>query len=283
MNIIDVYLDKVGKQLYLTRKAMQDGKLTEEEAKLLTELQENDLPLDKKLAFTIMDIFRSGQTRYISGTNEHAKLARSIERLAKIYAQYDTPSVYNDLKTLAELNEAILSIEEEGNLTPKQILGLIHGIYFEHVRYTIYPTHPLAPRSTIAVLLDDEEFNHERGQIIYSLKEVMEMDQDAWNKKFPNFPADKDGELMKAFVSLLDAESFTDLIKTASELFNPIIILSLAEKSFTPEGIKGLDGVRDELMEYINTKVTCRGFLDYRLTIISLFFTQLRFSLEENN
>ena len=57
-------------------------------------------------------------------------------------------------------------------------------------------------------------------------------------------------------------------------------IKDIANRSFTNFAISLLDGVRENIIDEIDEGVKDNGFIDYRLLLVSMFNTQIRFGLE---
>ena len=76
------------------------------------------------------------------------------------------------------------------------------------------------------------------------------------------------------------SNSQTKLLEFASNIFTSQSIKDIAARSFTNFAIGLLDGVRENIIDEIDKGVKDNGFIDYRLLLVSMFITQVRFALE---
>ena len=266
MNVVDQFLSKVGKQTLLTSKAMMNGFLPKEEAEELERLRAIHFEIDMQaLSFwerhNQAGIFRSKFD--VSGVNRIAspELLNFVNRLIEIEIKYEISSIKSDLSRWSEIIGVLNTAEEEFGVTKEEVNAFMYYFFVVSSRLTIHPTAPLVLRVTIPTFISGFEDIEETRNV----------------EAIKNDSTDPFSEILDSFLTEV---SPTKLIQKAAAIFNSENIIQLAKASGKVENLKGLDAVRDAVIETIDAAVKVYGFIDYRLLLISMFITQIRFALE---
>lgn len=295
MNVVDQFLSKVGKQTLLTSKAMMNGFLPKEEAEELERLRAIDFEIDMQaLSFWERHnqggVFRSKLD--IAGFNltASAGLLELVNRLTEIEIKYEISSIESDLSRWSEIIGVLNTAVDEFGVTKEEVNALMYFYFLSGNRLTIFPTAPSVPRATIPTFIS-EQYEHQNNdeltkfmlnnQIFTMVEDVLEADRKSWNTRHENHEANKHNELQTIIYKFLQVNSQTKLIEFASNIFTPQSIRDIAARSFTNFAIGLLDGVRENIIDEIDKGVKDNGFIDYRLLLVSMFITQVRFALED--
>ena len=294
MNVVDQFLSKVGKQTLLTSKAMMSGFLSKEEAEELERLRAIDFGIDMQVLNSWGRCSQSGMFRSkldINGVNltASAGLLELANRLAEIEIKYEISSIESDLSRWSEIIGVLNTAVDEFNITKEEVNALMYFYFVLSNRLTIYPTAPSVLRATIPTFIS-EQHEHQNNdeltkfvlnkQVFIMIEDVLDADRNSWNAEHENHEANKHNELQTIIYKFLRINSQTKLIEFASNIFTPQSIKDIAARSFTNFAIGLLDGVRENIIDEIDKGVKDNGFIDYRLLLVSMFITQVRFALE---
>ena len=294
MNVVDQFLSKVGKQTLLTSKAMMSGFLSKEEAEELERLRAIDFGIDMQVLNSWGRCSQSGMFRSkldINGVNltASAGLLELANRLAEIEIKYEISSIESDLSRWSEIIGVLNTAVDEFNITKEEVNALMYFYFVLSNRLTIYPTAPSVLRATIPTFIS-EQHEHQNNdeltkfvlnkQVFIMIEDVLDADRNSWNAEHENHEANKHNELQTIIYKFLRINSQTKLIEFASNIFTPQSIKDIAARSFTNFAIGLLDGVRENIIDEIDKEVKDNGFIDYRLLLVSMFITQVRFALE---
>ena len=294
MNVVDQFLGKVGKQTLLTSKAMMNGFLPKEEAKELERLRAIDLEIDIQ-ALSFWERRNQGgvfHTRYeTSDVNRitSTELLKLANRFTEIEIKYEISSIEADLSRWSEIITVLNTAEEEFGVTKEEVNAFMYYFFVVGNRLTVHPTAPSVLRATIPTFIS-EQHEHQNNdeltkfmlnkQVFTMVEDVLEADRKSWNAKHENHEANKHNELQTIIYKFLRANSQTKLLEFASNIFTSQSIKDIAARSFTNFAIGLLDGVRENIIDEIDKGVKDNGFIDYRLLLVSMFITQVRFALE---
>lgn len=294
MNVVDQFLSKVGKQTLLTSKAMMNGFLLKEEAEELERLQAIDFEIDMQ-ALSLWERHAQGgmfRSKFdINGVNRIAspELLNFVNRLTEIEIKYEISSIESDLSRWSEIIGVLNTAVDEFGVTKEEVNALMYFYFVSGNRLTVHPTAPSVPRATIPTFIS-EQHEHQNNdeltkfmsnkQVFTMIEDVLEADHKSWNAEHENHEANKHNELQTIIYKFLRVNSQTRLIEFASNIFTPQSIKDIAARSFTNFAIGLLDGVRENIIDEIDKGVKDNGFIDYRLLLVSMFITQVRFALE---
>lgn len=294
MNAVDQFLSKVGKQTLLISKAMMNGFLPKEAAEELESLRAIDFEIDMQ-ALSLWErhvqggMFRSkfdivGVNRIVS-----AELLEFVNRLTEIEIKYEISSIESDLSRWSEIIGVLNTAVDEFGVTKEEVNALMYFYFVSGNRLTVHPTAPSVPRATIPTFIS-EQHEHQNNdeltkfmsnkQVFTMIEDVLEADHKSWNAEHENHEANKHNELQTIIYKFLRVNSQTRLIEFASNIFTPQSIKDIAARSFTNFAIGLLDGVRENIIDEIDKGVKDNSFIDYRLLLVSMFITQVRFALE---
>lgn len=294
MNVVDQFLSKVGKQTLLTSKAMMNGFLSKEEAEELERLRTIDFEIDMQ-ALSLWERHAQGgmfRSKFgISGANRiaSAELLEFLNRLTEIEIKYEISSIESDLSRWSEIIEVLNTAVDKFGVTKEEVNALMYFYFKSGNRLTVHPTAPSVPRATIPTFIS-EQHEHQNNdeltkfmsnkQVFTIIEDVLEADRKSWNAKHENHEANKHNELQTIIYKFLRINSQTKLLEFASNIFTAQSIKDIANRSFTNFAISLLDGVRENIIDEIEEGVKDNGFIDYRLLLVSMFITQVRFALE---
>lgn len=266
MNVVDQFLGKVGKQTLLTSKAMMNGFLPKEEVEELERLRAIDLEIDMQ-ALSFWERHNQGgvfRTPYeTNGFNRKTstELLKLANRFTEIEIKYEISSIEADLSRWSKIIAVLNTAEEEFGVTKEEVNAFMYYFFVVGSRLTIHPTAPSVLRATIPTFISGFE----------DIKETRNVEA------IKNDSTDPFSEILDSFLTEV---SPTKLIEKAAAIFNSENIIQLAKASGKVEDLKGLDAVREAIIENIDDIVKVYGFIDYRLLLISMFITQIRFALE---
>lgn len=294
MNVVDQFLSKVGKQTLLTSKAMMNGFLPKEEAEELERLRAIDFEIDIQ-ALSLWERHAQGgmfRSKFdINGVNRIAspELLNFVNRLTEIEIKYEISSIESDLSRWSEIIGVLNTAVDEFGVTKEEVNALMYFYFVSSNRLTVHPTAPSVLRATIPTFIS-EQHEHQNNdeltkfmlnnQVFTMIEDVLEADRKSWNTEHENHEANKHNELQTIIYKFLRVNSQTKLIEFASNIFTPQSIKDIADRSFTNFAIGLLDGVRENIIDEIDKGVKDNGFIDYRLLLVSMFITQVRFALE---
>ena len=300
MNIVDQFLSKVGKQTLLTSKAMMNGFLHKEEAEELERLRAIDFEIDMQ-ALSFWERHAQGgmfRSKFdITGVNRVAstELLKFVNRLTEIEIKYEISSIESDLSRWSEIIGVLNTAVDEFGVAKEEVNALMYFYFVSGNRLTVHPTAPSVPRATIPTFISEPEdesdeniqvkFECDDGVILSSstiVKELLDIylvDLDHWRSENPQSRPDIMG-LHRILKDFLSNPSQTNLINNAAIVFNPNTIKQIAKANFSTTSIGLLDGVREVTIVEIDRGVERHGFIDYRLLLVSMFITQVRFALE---
>ena len=294
MNVVDQFLSKVGKQTLLTSKAMMNGFLLKEEAEELERLRAIDFEIDMQ-ALSLWERHAQGgmfRSKFdIAGVNRiaSAELLEFVNRLTEIEIKYEISSIESDLSRWSEIIGVLNTAVDEFGVTKEEVNALMYFYFVSGNRLTIYPTAPSVLCATIPTFIS-EQHEHQNNdeltefmtnkQVFTMIEDVLEADRKSWNAEHENHEANKHNELQTIIYKFLRINSQTKLLEFASNIFTAQSIKDIANRSFTNFAISLLDGVRENIIDEIDEGVKDNGFIDYRLLLVSMFITQVRFALE---
>lgn len=294
MNVVDQFLSKVGKQTLLTSKAMMNGFLPKEEAEELERLRAIDFEIDIQ-ALSFWE--RHAQGGIFRGRFEFSNInlitstefMKFISQLVEIEIKYEISSIESDLSRWSEIIGVLNTAVDEFGVTKEEVNALMYFYFVSSNRLTVHPTAPSVLRATIPTFIS-EQHEHQNNdeltkfmlnnQVFTMIEDVLEADRKSWNTEHENHEANKHNELQTIIYKFLRVNSQTKLIEFASNIFTPQSIKDIAARSFTNFAIGLLDGVRENIIDEIDKGVKDNGFIDYRLLLVSMFITQVRFALE---
>lgn len=266
MNVVDQFLSKVGKQTLLTSKAMMNGFLPKEEAEELERLRAIDFEIDMQ-ALSFWERHAQGgmfRSKFdITGVNRVAstELLKFVNQFTEIEIKYEISSIEADLSRWSEIITVLNTAEEEFGVTKEEVNAFMYYFFVVGNRLTIHPTAPSVLRATIPTFISGFEDIRETRNV----------------EAIKNDSTNSFSEILDSF---LTEASPTKLIEKAAAIFNSENIIQLAKASGKVEDLKGLDAVREAIIENIDDAVEVYGFIDYRLLLVSMFITQVRFALE---
>ncbi len=295
MNVVDQFLSKAGKQTLLTSKAMMNGFLSKEEAEELERLRAIDFEIDMQ-ALSLWERHAQGgmyRSKFdIVGVNQivSAELLEFLNRLTEIEIKYEISSIESDLSRWSEIIGVLNTAVDEFGVTKEEVNALMYFYFISGNRFTIHPTAPSVLRAAIPTFISEQDGEHQNHneltkfmlgqQVILNINDVLEADKKSWNAEHENHEANKHNELQTIIYKFLRVNSQTKLLEFASNIFTSQSIKDIAARSFTNFAIGLLDGVRENIIDEIDKGVKDNGFIDYRLLLVSMFITQIRFGLE---